>query len=260
MQKLYRLRSDITPPILYSPIKVKRREGVMGKVSLTWDGFFGDGVGSVMAPAQQESSNAVPIKEWQAEQFAMPFCIESREHLEIAAGEIALKQLALEGLARQRDLEVGVVQARYAKRLDELGKAIAEKSEAVYAWCLKHEAAEFSKGKTIGFPLADVSFSVNPPAVEFLEGWDEKGVLAALKKWFLGRRYLRVKFSVDKQAIKRDWELRKGFVWARRGLGLKQGRKLSVVGTALAQVEAAKVLDAEVLTTEGTEAQRVEPS
>ena len=97
---------------------------------------------------------AIPVTKWKDEAFNFQFTIETREQLEAAAHEIADKQIELAELTSRQAKLVARVQARYAKPIDELGKAVSEKLDAAYAWCLKNEASEFADSKTIEFPVS----------------------------------------------------------------------------------------------------------
>lgn len=194
---------------------------------------------TALMAVEEKKTAAIPLSEWKEEQFVLPFVIASREQLESAVGVIAQKQVLVESIKAKQGKQIAAIQARYAKRLDESQMAIAANLDAAYAWCLANEATEFSTGCSIDFPFASLVFKSNPPAVVELEGWSAKGVVEAFRKWFAGARYLRIKFELDKEAIKRDWGNRKGFVWARRGIALVQRKTLTVA--PLGAVEAVKL-------------------
>jgi phage host-nuclease inhibitor protein Gam len=177
-----------------------------------------------MAPEQRQ---AIPVTQWKEEAFNLPFVIETREQLEAAAHEIADKQIELASLTAKQAKLVGRVQARYAKPIDDLQRAIGAKLDAAYAWCLSNEASEFVDSKTIEFPLASLQFKTCPASVRELPGWTMAKIVAAFRRWS-GLRYIRVKFELDKDAILRDRETRKAFAWARRGVEIAHAKSMII--------------------------------
>jgi phage host-nuclease inhibitor protein Gam len=155
------------------------------------------------------------------------FFISSREQLEAIAGEVGQMESDLESRKKSRD--------DFMKSLDDnleipkREKAIEEKRAAMHSYCLEHEAELFPEGRTLNFPGAILHFNVNPPAVNFVRGWTEKLIVAALLAWKRkGKKYLRFKAELDKVAIKADWEKFKARVWASRGIVVEQGRSLII--------------------------------
>src|SRR5205085_2892738 len=148
-----------------------------------------------MAPTK---ATTIPIDQWKAEQFSLPFSIGSNLELKVAAKQIADDQLELRELSQHRANAIKIVTDAFDQlhgaEAEALSRAIAVRLDAAFAYCQKNEASLFADSAAIEAIGATIQFKRCPHSVRELPGWTAKLIVDAFRKWFLGARYLRVKF------------------------------------------------------------------
>lgn len=190
-------------------------------------------VRTYMAPS---ASNSVPVTEWKDEQFSLPFSIGSNLELKVAAKQIAEDRLELKKLGEKRAKAIakitGAFDRKHGLQAEALNRSIDVRMDAAFAYCQKNEASLFADSTTIEAIGATIQFKRCPHSVRELPGWTAQKILDAFRKWFLGARYVRVKFELNKRAILEDREKRRAFQWTRRGVEIYQARALTITPAA----------------------------
>lgn len=129
---------------------------------------------------------------------------KDREECTTLIGNIGETRRALTDLEAQMNAELEAVKARYQDRAKPLAALLQRSILGVSAWCNANRAELTKDGKikTHRFSTGAVNWRLRPASVA-LKGVD--GLIARLKIGRL-RRFLRVKYEVDKEALLKERE------------------------------------------------------
>jgi phage host-nuclease inhibitor protein Gam len=145
-----------------------------------------------------------------------PVIITSREAMQSVVADLVSAKLQHAAVTVEMEKEVAAVQARYAFKLDELGRTIQTQEAGLAVWAEKNRAEFFTERKSLELPQATLGFRTSPPSVQKIgkATWaDVAQKLAAVvvhepgveEAVFVGENYVRYADpAVDKDGILRD--------------------------------------------------------
>lgn len=138
--------------------------------------------------------------------------------LDLAARE----RIACNALTAEMDAEITAIKTRFETKIEKHKTGEAALLAAAKAYAEEHRAELLSKGiKSLPLGGHKVGWNDNGGAVSFARGKPEKKVLASiLKRPRLARLFVRMKPSLDKEAIAAKWAR-----WGAslKGLGIRYG-------------------------------------
>jgi phage host-nuclease inhibitor protein Gam len=133
---------------------------------------------------------------------------------DLADAERVLTHMA--SLVQDRDRREAALNSAITKLKEKDEPAIQKLNEEISAWetILEHWAEEerkakrqFVEKKSIGFFCGEIGFRENPLKVNFLKGWTEGKILAALNKFrALKKKYVKTEDSLKKTPILNDFK------------------------------------------------------
>lgn len=128
------------------------------------------------------------------------------------------------------DTKIKPIQNEFDKQIVPINEKIAIKEKALEKLCGEHRDLLFAEGtKSLEVPFGSFGYKDTPPALAFLEGHDEEGVIAAVKR--LAKKFvptwIKSKETLVKATVKKDIEDKKlkPELLASIGLEVKAGEK-----------------------------------
>jgi len=104
--------------------------------------------------------------------------------------------------------EIQKIKDKFAEDTAELMGITASLEDAIESFCIAHKS-EFDATRTKILNHGKVGFRTNPPKVlQLNKKWKVESSIAFLKKLF-GKKYLREKLEIDKEAILADYAIDK---------------------------------------------------
>jgi len=125
--------------------------------------------------------------------------IATRDELETAMNDYAVKAAAHKGIAAELDVELGKVRERYAGRLTEIADAMEPVAEAIEEWAVLHPEA-FGDKKSLELIAGRIGFRTTPPAVKTLRGVKEESAIRLIEEANL-RVFLRGVTELNRETI-----------------------------------------------------------
>lgn len=132
--------------------------------------------------------------------------LRTRAEFDQALDEIAELQVALRTHEAKRDKGLQAVRDEHAPKIDELKERLSAKFLLAEKYAEQHRAEIFPTAKKSGDTgLSLFGFRLGNPTLKTLnKRWTWDSVLAAVKSAFGGKRFVRVKEELDKDALKSE--------------------------------------------------------
>ncbi len=155
--------------------------------------------------------------------------IATREEMAELAGDIAALQNELNRLTTAKNIELDIINKRYAEQLGRLDGDIKSKMKLALDWCTRNEASEFRDWRTIDFQRATVQFRRGNWEVQLRSNWKIANVLAALKAFLIpgkpaGTRWVRTAEEVNKELIIQERGTLTDEQWHALGIKIVRGK------------------------------------
>lgn len=138
---------------------------------------------------------------------AAKYACQSRNEVMDDIKSIGDMQREIARLETKMNDAIANITAQYAPRLKELSEKITVVSGGVQAWCESNRDAILNNNKTVNFVTGEAGWRLKPPSVKVT---GEAAVCAQLNYMGL-TRFVRVKESVNKEAILNEKEAVAGF-------------------------------------------------
>lgn len=130
--------------------------------------------------------------------------VATRDDAEKIAARVAKNARARAALQAEYEDRVLAVNKDYGARLQKLTEKIDADVDALSGWAASHPD-EFAASKTLVLSGVEIAYRDGVPAVQILDKWDEKKVIAGLSA--AGKnRWIRVKQSIEKRVILADYK------------------------------------------------------
>jgi phage host-nuclease inhibitor protein Gam len=126
--------------------------------------------------------------------------VATRADAETMLGEIAGATARRAGLLAELEQKLTAIRADFEGEIDALARDIELKTGLLQQWA-EASPEEFAARKSVDFLHGRVGFRTGTPKLKTLAGWTWERVLDALKKDCLGEMFIRIKESVDKEAL-----------------------------------------------------------
>lgn len=131
--------------------------------------------------------------------------IESFEDVEKAMYELALIETNLAAEEAAMNKEIAVIQNAYAEKTAKKAGEAARLNDEIEAFCKKNKDT-FDSPRSLINTHGKIGFRTNPPkVVQLNKKWKVESTLAFIKELFGGKKYLRTKPEIDKEAILADY-------------------------------------------------------
>jgi phage host-nuclease inhibitor protein Gam len=149
----------------------------------------------------------------------------TRAEVEEKIGAIAIEQAKVTKLQADADRRIAQIQQQLAEALVVPNAFIAANVDLVLRWADANRADLCAKdSKTVKFATGEVAWRLDPPSVSVPKKPEKlKAIVKALLKKKL-RRFVRVKFELDKEAILKEPEKIAGV----EGLTINQAETISL--------------------------------
>lgn len=102
-----------------------------------------------------------------------------------------------------RDQAVLAIEKRYGSTASQLTAQISAIEAGLAAWAKKNRG-QFAGAQTLKFPCGEIAFQAGKRSCEPLKGWTWEKVIARARRLLSWRKYIRVKFEINRQRILED--------------------------------------------------------
>lgn len=126
---------------------------------------------------------------------------QSRQEVERSFASLGALRAALAAKAAEHETRIGTLTEAFAAEVAPLEADIRSLEAQIQAFCEAHKAGLTNDGKrkTVKFINGSVNWKEGKPRVELTA--KEEEIVAALKKLRLGKAFVRVSESINKQAV-----------------------------------------------------------
>jgi phage host-nuclease inhibitor protein Gam len=161
--------------------------------------------------------------------------IATREEMAELAGDIAALQNELNRLTTVKNIELDIINKRYAEQLGRLDADIKVRMKLALDWCTRNEASEFRDWRTIDFQRATVQLRRGNWEVQLRSNWKIANVLTALKAFLIpgkpaGTRWVRTVEEVNKELIIQERGTLTDEQWHALGIKIVRGKSVIIEG------------------------------